>query len=525
MPKRSRDEGVSFVDLLGNRLRLPDGARGKTTELLENKEVIALYFAAEWSPPCRKFTPVLQQLYQSIYKDKGMEIIFISADCDINAFVAIHMEMPWLALPFIDRERKDKLTKLCRVEDMPTVVLFTPKGEIYHYDARKKIKYDPEGFPWIPRTVQQILHAPLTGPHPKCTPVNMRSLHSRYLGIYFSALWCSPCIDFAPYLMDAYKEIKARAPMLFEVIFVSEDTDQDEFTAYFKTMPWVALPWNDRPGKDDLKKLYDVTTLPTLVILDKETRAVLNQNAVDNVEEDIEGLDFPWEKKKAMDRFQLLVEGLNAGAKHIPGEELDKKRLKLMKKMKKKKKKNRGDDIVDIREPMLPMSKGLEMDDFNIPRAPTILDLRPASQLIPPPPRKIQDSDEEPDQADEGGEDEKPEVDPECSIVPPAEPAAENDECAVVEPQTETAPNKDDERGQKPDSDDEEFEMIEIAPPVLEEVSVSDSESSADAESPCTRRARLRRKAAAEAVEHYNNMLMYCRKEKLTQQQATNWES
>merc|ERR1712112_807757 len=154
----------------------------------------------------------------------------------------------------------------------------------------------------------------------------------------------------------------------------------------------------------------------------------------------------------------------------------------------------------------------------------TILDLRPASQLIPPPPRKIQD--EEPDQADEGGgEDEKPEVDPECSIVPPAEPAAENDECAVVEPQTETAPNKDDERGQKPDSDDEEFEMIEIAPPVLEEVSVSDSESSADAESPCTRRARLRRKAAAEAVEHYNNMLMYCRKEKLTQQQATNWES
>merc|ERR1712112_360015 len=153
----------------------------------------------------------------------------------------------------------------------------------------------------------------------------------------------------------------------------------------------------------------------------------------------------------------------------------------------------------------------------------TILDLRPASQLIPPPPRKIQD--EEPDQADEGdGEDEKPEVDPECSIVPPAEPAAENDECAVVEPQTETA-NKDDERGQKPDSDDEEFEMIEIAPPVLEEVSVSDSESSADAESPCTRRARLRRKAAAEAVEHYNNMLMYCRKEKLTQQQATNWES
>merc|ERR1719158_1487800 len=44
-----------------------------------------------------------------------------------------------------------------------------------------------------------------------------------------------------------------------------------------------------------------------------DTRAVINHNAKESVENDFGGYDFPWEKKKAIDRFQALVKTLNEG--------------------------------------------------------------------------------------------------------------------------------------------------------------------------------------------------------------------
>jgi len=312
----ARDRAITnvmgFAELLGNHLRQPDGSTGRTRELLYEKEVVALYFAAEWCGPCKKFTANFSQMYHTVYKEKGMEVVFVSADCDNLAFAALHNEMPWLAMPFSDRARKDKLTEMCKIKDLPALVLFTPEGEIYNYDARKRVN-DPEGFPWIPRTIQQILNIPLIGPHPNCTYVHIGSLTGRYIGLYFAANWCNPCKEFGPKLMDAYREIKNRNPMKFEIIYVSSDTDAEMFTTNFRNMPWLALPWEDRAGNTDLKKLYDIQLLPSLVILDKDTRAVINHNAKECVENDFAGYDFPWEKKKAIDRFQALVKTLNEG--------------------------------------------------------------------------------------------------------------------------------------------------------------------------------------------------------------------
>merc|ERR1719189_1069843 len=49
-----------------------------TKDLCEN-EVIGIYFSAHWCPPCRGFTPVLAETYETLAKaGKKFEIVFVS---------------------------------------------------------------------------------------------------------------------------------------------------------------------------------------------------------------------------------------------------------------------------------------------------------------------------------------------------------------------------------------------------------------------------------------------------------------
>merc|ERR1719231_1950749 len=87
----------------------------KTSDALAGK-VVGIYFSAHWCPPCRGFTPALAKTYET-YKAKGLnfEIVFASSDRDEKAFGEYFGEMPWLALPFNDRERKEKLSSKFKV--------------------------------------------------------------------------------------------------------------------------------------------------------------------------------------------------------------------------------------------------------------------------------------------------------------------------------------------------------------------------------------------------------------------------
>ena len=74
-------------------------------------------------PPCRGFTPALATLYTSIVaKGKSFEIVFVSSDRDEGSFQSYFAEMPWLALPFADRQTKQALSDKFGVQ----VLLATP---------------------------------------------------------------------------------------------------------------------------------------------------------------------------------------------------------------------------------------------------------------------------------------------------------------------------------------------------------------------------------------------------------------
>lgn len=75
-------------------------------------KTIGIYFSAHWCGPCRGFTPQLAQYYKDIKaKHPRFEIVFASSDRDDASFQEYYSEMPWLALPYADRARKDALSK------------------------------------------------------------------------------------------------------------------------------------------------------------------------------------------------------------------------------------------------------------------------------------------------------------------------------------------------------------------------------------------------------------------------------
>merc|ERR1712182_101663 len=78
-----------------------------------------------------------------------------------------------------------------------------------------------------------------------------------------------------------------------EVVFVSSDKDEAQFTDYFKEMPWLALDFADRQRKTQLSGMFGVRGIPALVIIDKDG-SVITSNGRGAVSSDPEGDKFPW---------------------------------------------------------------------------------------------------------------------------------------------------------------------------------------------------------------------------------------
>ena len=95
------------------------------------------------------------------------------------------------------------------------------------------------------------------------------ALAAPVVAIYFSAHWCPPCRGFTPALAKLYKEWNATTKEI-EIIFVSRDKDEPSFAGYFKEMPWLAIPFEEKTVVDQLRTKYKVNSIPCLVVVDKK---------------------------------------------------------------------------------------------------------------------------------------------------------------------------------------------------------------------------------------------------------------
>lgn len=99
--------------------------------------------------------------------------------------------------------------------------------------------------------------------------------NTKIICLYFSASYCPPCVKFTPILSSIYKELKKRNKEI-EIIFISSDKTIESSNRYFNYMPWVTIPYEKRYIKERLCNIFDVQTIPQLIILNNDGDIVDN---------------------------------------------------------------------------------------------------------------------------------------------------------------------------------------------------------------------------------------------------------
>ncbi|XP_011830614.1 PREDICTED: nucleoredoxin-like protein 2 [Mandrillus leucophaeus] len=91
---------------------------------------------------------------------------------------------------------------------------------------------------------------------------------------------CGPSRDFTQLLCDFYTALvaEARRPAPFEVVFVSADDSSQEMLNFMRELhgTWLALPFHD-PYRHELRKRYNVTAIPKLVIVKQNGEVITNK--------------------------------------------------------------------------------------------------------------------------------------------------------------------------------------------------------------------------------------------------------
>ncbi|XP_076379980.1 nucleoredoxin isoform X2 [Megalopta genalis] len=294
-------------------------------------EVIGVYFSfINPGATCDDFTRQLLELYASVNgggpqqqhtenndrdaenpgkereRRKRFEIVHVvlwSNVADVldfeESFHAHVSELPWLAVPNLDYERKTRLTRRYRIKaGVPTLILLDgTNGSVVTRGGVERTIGDPTGaeFPWKPPHPKAALEdGPLLpcGARDSNEPMLHEELRHCFKGVYFSAHWCPPCKAFTPQLVDTYQRIRERGHD-FEVIFVSSDRSEESYNVYIESMPWLRIPFSQEERRRKLARALDVQAIPTLVILDPRDNIITLDGRAELIE-DPEGLNFPW---------------------------------------------------------------------------------------------------------------------------------------------------------------------------------------------------------------------------------------
>eukprot|EP00929_Paragymnodinium_shiwhaense_P066356 TRINITY_DN33277_c0_g1_i1.p1 TRINITY_DN33277_c0_g1~~TRINITY_DN33277_c0_g1_i1.p1 ORF type:complete len:274 (-),score=64.17 TRINITY_DN33277_c0_g1_i1:37-858(-) len=149
---------MPLVKLLGEKLLAAGGKTVATKEALHGASAVGLYFSASWCPPCRGFTPQLIESYEKFLYPKGFRCVLISGDRDAASFNEYFAKMPWLALPYEDRQRQAELSAMMEVQTIPTLALVDQQGRTITTEARNTVVEDPEGknYPWPAPLVRDL---------------------------------------------------------------------------------------------------------------------------------------------------------------------------------------------------------------------------------------------------------------------------------------------------------------------------------------------------------------------------------
>ncbi|ORM41397.1 Nucleoredoxin [Babesia sp. Xinjiang] len=114
--------------------------------------------------------------------------------------------------------------------------------------------------------------------------------------------------DFTQNLMKIQEAMRASGRK-FQVVYINVDQKQVDGVDHFKDMPWYALPFDDKTRISQLCQLYDITGIPSVVLVNSDG-SVINDRALYLMAH--KPNDFPWKVESALDLIpETLVNGNN----------------------------------------------------------------------------------------------------------------------------------------------------------------------------------------------------------------------
>lgn len=126
--------GTSLINRLGEPV---------SPEVLAGKK-IGLYFSADWSPPCRYFTPRLIDFYEKMrIRHEAFEIVLVPRDhsAQDQMIYMRSMKIPWPAIPYSDQSLINKLILNYSVNQtgIPLLVVIDADGTLITTEGRSEI--------------------------------------------------------------------------------------------------------------------------------------------------------------------------------------------------------------------------------------------------------------------------------------------------------------------------------------------------------------------------------------------------
>ncbi|CAL9066965.1 unnamed protein product [Musa banksii] len=293
-------------------------------------KVVGLYFSASWCRPRRRFTPLLIEVYDEL-SSKGQcqfEIVIVPADHDEDSFDRYFSKMPWLAIPFADSNTRKKLDMLFRVGGIPHLVILDASGKVLNEQGIEAVReYGAEGYPFTPEKInrlreeeeeaakkEQSLPRLLVSPsrdylisNDGSKHVAVSDLEGKIVVLYFSIGAFTCCAEFTPVLAQIYRKLK-EARESFEVVLVSLDDEKSSYEQDLASMPWLAIPFEDK-NRQKLGRCFDVRANPALVVIGADGKT-MDVNYAELVEE--HGFD-AWEAFPfSQERLDLMAEKAKA---------------------------------------------------------------------------------------------------------------------------------------------------------------------------------------------------------------------
>lgn len=227
---------------------------------------------------------------------KVLYVIYISLDAD-DATACAMMPEQFVALPQADGTNLQKrIWADLELKASPSLVLYQgATGQVITANGMRIIREDPDGlkFPWTPQSLHDLLGEVLIDRSGR--QMSRRDvLAGKIVGLLFVAQWSAPSLRLLETLRGTFASIRQRRADV-ELVLVSADKTAQEHSATLALMQdtWYAKPYT-ASSYTDVTALFNVHTIPTLVVIDCVNSEIITYNGHHEIAKDPYGSEFPW---------------------------------------------------------------------------------------------------------------------------------------------------------------------------------------------------------------------------------------